>query len=261
MRQLNWAWRLLATGFSFSIFGIGGLLLSCIATPVLLILPSGAERRSQRAKALIHYACRIFIEMMCVLGVMTYAVEQRERLIHGGQLVLANHPSLLDVVILIAFIRNADCVVKQSLLNNPFTRAPIKMTGYIANSDPEQVIRLAEASIKRGNRLIIFPESTRTSPDSPITMRRGAANIALRAQCGVTPAVITCEPTTLTKEHRWYHIPERRFHLTVRFLASMDLSSYRAEQRVPVAARKLTLKLEQMFMQELDVYERTRAAD
>jgi hypothetical protein len=41
-------------------------------------------------------------------------------------MIIANHPSLIDVVFLIGLVRQANCVVKQSLWENPFTRGPVR---------------------------------------------------------------------------------------------------------------------------------------
>ena len=53
---LNRWWRVLATGFSFAAFGIGGLLLGAVVFPLLQKLPHlaqiGAHRRLQRGVAL-----------------------------------------------------------------------------------------------------------------------------------------------------------------------------------------------------------------
>ena len=66
-------------------------------------------------------------------GVLTYSVEGAEKLGRPGQMIIANHPSLIDVVFLIGLVRQANCVVKQSLWQNPFTRGPVRDAGYISN--------------------------------------------------------------------------------------------------------------------------------
>ncbi|NIB44223.1 1-acyl-sn-glycerol-3-phosphate acyltransferase [Pseudomaricurvus alkylphenolicus] len=250
-QKLNWAWRLIGTAIAFSTFGIGGLILPLIVVPTLYLLPGGPGAREMRAKAALHYAFRGFVEIMRGLGLLTYNVEQRELLNRPGQLILANHPSLIDVVFLIAFIKRADCVVKSSLLRNPFMIGPISVANYIANDSSEQVIELARQSLDRGNSLIVFPEGTRTTPGQPITMRRGAANIALRCNCPITPVVITCEPSTLTKDLKWYQIPERRFHVALKLQPQLPVAPYLEEQAPSLAARQLTRFLEQYFSQEL----------
>lgn len=47
----------------------------------------------------------------------------------AGCLVVANHPSLLDYVILASRMPRCDCIVKQALLQNPFCAALLKQQG------------------------------------------------------------------------------------------------------------------------------------
>ena len=252
---LNKYWRMAATGLCFLAFAIGGLILPWLAIPLLYLLPGGVLERERRAKALVHYSFRAFVEMMRGLGVLTYSMPDPLELNRPGQLIFANHPSLIDVVFLIAFIKRADCVVKSSLLSNPFRGGPIKMAGYIANDNPEQVIDLAAASLKRGNTLIIFPEGTRTTPGQTLSMRRGAANIALRSGSDVTPAIINCQPSTLTKDLKWYQIPQRRMHFSLILRPTLEIQEFQNQTTPARAARQLTRFLEQYFTQELVIHE------
>ena len=249
-------WRVLATGISFSLFGLGGLCLPIVLIPIIYLLPGNRLDRERRAKLAIHYTFRCFVEIMRGLGVLTYSVDNPRQFNRSGQLILANHPSLIDVVFLIAFIKRADCVVKSSITRNPFMRGTVcHIAGYIANDDPESVMEQAAASIARGNSLIIFPEGTRTTPGQPLTMQRGAANIALRAGVPITPVVITCEPTTLTKDQPWYRVPSRRIHFTMRINSMIPIAEYTREARFSVAARRLTLFLQNYFSRELMLHE------
>lgn len=256
---LDKAWRTFATAVAFSLFGIGCLILPWLAIPLLFLIPGGALGRERRAKALIRYAFRLFVEIMRGLGLLTYQLPNRELLNRPGQLLMANHPTLIDVVTLIAFTPRADCVVKGGLLRNPFTRLPIKVAGFIANDNPEQMVALARASLARGNSLVIFPESTRTTPGEPLKMMRGAANIALRAGHDITPVLIRCEPITLSKQHRWYQVPERRFTLSLTVQPNITVKSFLAGENIPLATRKLTRYLEQYFTKELNAHDRTGA--
>lgn len=254
--KMNKIWRIIATGISFTLFGLGGLVLPIVVIPFIYLVPGKKIDRERRAKLAIHYTFRWFVEIMRALGVLTYCVEDREQFNRGSQLILANHPSLIDVVFLIAFIRRADCVVKSAITKNPFMRGTVcHIAGYIANDNPELVIEQAAASIKRGNSLVIFPEGTRTTPGEPLTMQRGAANIALRAGVPITPVVITCEPTTLTKNQPWYRVPSRRFHFTMRINSTIPIAEYNIETSPSVAARRLTAFLQNYFSQELMLHE------
>lgn len=248
IKVLNRLWRQLATGFSFLIFGVGGLVLTLIVMPASLLIVDG-PRRERLVKYLIHRCFRLFTGMMAKLGVLTVEFHHLERLDRPGQLVIANHPTLIDVVFLISFMPRADCVVKSSLLRNPFTRGPVKAARYIANDDPDAVIKAAGESFARGNSLIVFPEGTRTTPSQKIELQRGAANIAIRTGQNLRPVTIECAPLTLTKNTPWYRVPERRFHMKFQVGDELDISPF-LKGKPSVMSRQLTVTIKDYFTRE-----------
>lgn len=250
-------WRLIATGLSFALFGIGGLCLRVLVFPLLALLPGDALTHRRRARATVSRLFWLFVQFMYRSGVLTYEVEGVERLGRPGQMIIANHPSLIDVVVLIAFIRDANCVVKQSLWDNPFMRGPIRAAQYISNSGSMDMLDEAADALREGQTLIVFPEGTRTTPGKPPEFHRGAAAIALRGARLVTPVVISVEPTTLTKAEPWYRIPSRRFHFRLRVGEDIDPKAFAAQGSAPIASRKLNDYLHQHFMKELALDERT----
>ena len=241
-------WRLLATGFSFLVFGIGGLLLTLTVVPMSWLI-ADQSRRERWMKYVVHRCFRFFTAMMENLGALTVETSQLDRLAQPGQLVIANHPTLIDVVFLISFMPRADCVVKSSLLKNPFTRGAVKAARYIANDDPEAVIKAAGESIARGNSLIVFPEGTRTTPGEKLRLQRGAANIAIRTRQNLRPVIIDCDPPTLTKDTPWYRVPERRLHMKFRVGEELDISPY-LEGKPSVMSRQLTAAIKDYFIRE-----------
>lgn len=228
-----YAWRLVSTALSFALFGVGGVLLRVLVFPLLSLLPGDALRRRTRARAVVSRTFRLFVEFMFRTGVLTYEVEGAERLGRPGQMVIANHPSLIDVVVLIAFIRDANCVVKQSLWENPCMRGPIRAAQYISNSGSMDMLDEAAGALQNGETLIIFPEGTRTVPGSSPEFHRGAAAIAVRGASVVTPVVISVTPTTLTKAEPWYSIPSRRFHFRLR--VGEDIDPRQFTEQAPLA--------------------------
>lgn len=254
--RINHAWRWCGTAFSFLVFGLGGLLLPLVAVPALHLLPGSLERRQQRGQRLVHYAFRFYIGLMRFLGVLSYRIEGVEKL-QQARLIIANHPSLIDVIFLVAFTPNANCVVKGKLVSNPFTRGPIRAAGYIINRDPEKVIEAANNALCRKNALVVFPEGTRSVPGKPLAFKRGAANIAIRTGVDMTPVLIRCHPTTLTKADRWYQVPRSRVHIDIRVQDPIGVAPYLQEKNPSVAARKLTADLVRYFEKELEAHERS----
>lgn len=247
IRKINYYWRLFATAVAFTLFGLGGVIVPLLALPFLYLLPGGVSKRQTFARKLVHCTFRIYIHIMRLLGILTWKIDNLERLQQPSILVLANHPTLLDVVFLVAFIPNADCIVKSRLKMNPAMRGFVALTGYIANDSAETMIDSARRSLQQGSALIIFPEGTRTKPGEELSFQRGAANIIVRTGFVPTPVIINCEPATLSKQHKWYHIPkERKFHLSFRVLDEIGMDKF-MELSPSLGARHLTRYLEDFF--------------
>lgn len=245
------------TALSFSMFGLGGMAIGIFIAPVMLVLIRDVEKRRACMRRLIQIVFRAFIGLMRILGVARYDLENTQLLQRKGLLILANHPSLIDVIYLVAHTRHADCIVNGALARNPFTRGPIKAAGYITNTDPETVVAAARDSLARGNSLILFPEGTRTTPGAPIHFRRGGANIALRAGAAITPVLLTCTPVTLTKGEPWYRIPPQQIHIRLRVLDDLPLEIDES-QPLRLRARELTCWLNDYFNKELEQFSHER---
>jgi 1-acyl-sn-glycerol-3-phosphate acyltransferase len=249
-RRDAWLWRLLATGASFAAFGIGGVILRVLILPLFALLPGGPLARRRRARAAISRAFHLHVQFMYRTRVLDFRIDGAERLGRPGQLVVANHPSLIDVVFLISQIADANCIVKQGLFRNPFTRGPVNAAQYIGNDGSMAMLERASDVLRDGQCLVVFPEGTRTAPGCAPNFHRGAAAIAMRGARTVTPVFITVEPTTLTKAEPWYRIPHRRVQVHLRVGADIDPGAF-GNAPLPIASRQLNDYLHRLFLKEL----------
>ena len=254
LKRLNRLWRVGATGFAFATFGLGGLVLRLTWLPVMALCVQSPRKRQQLGRLTVHWAFRSFIGLMHQLGLISYCINGVEKLDRRGLLILANHPTLVDVVFLISLVPNANCVVKASLGENLFTRGPIRAAGYVFNASSVGLIDDCIASIHRGDNLIIFPEGTRTPPAGMMKLQRGAANVAVRGPFNVTPVHIRCEPLGLTKGCPWWRVPPARMHFTIDVADDIAVSPFLATQEAPMAARHLTDYLHSYFSMEQTIH-------
>mgnify|MGYP001223687805 FL=1 len=253
VKKMNYSWRLFATTSAYMLFGVGGTLLPMLALSFFL-LPGSQYIRQKRTRLLVHWTFKGYIHFLRLSGVMHWKVQGKERLKKPGILVIANHPTLLDVVFLIAFMPNADCIVKSSLMMNPAMRGFVTLTGYIKNDSGKLLVEDAKKSLNNGSSLIIFAEGTRTKPDENLSFKRGAANIVIRTKNAPTPVIINCFPKTLRKSDKWYNIPDQKVNLLIRVLEEIKVNKF-TSVLPSVGARQLTKYLEEFFQKEISINE------
>ncbi len=262
---INRTWRLFGTGLSFAVFGVGGLVLALLVFPVVSLISPDRDTRTRRARAVVSRSFRSFLWMMHGLGVFDFDVDPRLREAcrsDAGLIVVANHPTLIDVVQLLAEIPHGNCIVKKALWRNPFLGLVVRATNYVPNDDSEALVSDCHAVLERGETLVIFPEATRTVPGQPMQLKRGAARIALAARVPVQIIHINCSPSTLTKSENWYQIPERRPCLRMRVGDRLDTGAFAMDGEEPSkAARRLNELMLSKFEFNQKHDERDRAGD
>ena len=250
--RLFFVWRLLATGFCFGLFGLSGLLLGFVWFPLQNLFIRQRQRRTRLARATIQAAFRIFIGLMQQLRVLRYEVTGLTSLNREGLLILANHPTLIDTVFLMALTKNAVGLLKADLQNNFFTRGVVRATGYIFNDQGMDLIDACSSAFGSGSNLIMFPEGTRTGQDGSIHLKRGAANIALRTQRNITPVIISCQPRMLPKGQPWWQVPASTAVFRIEVKEDIDITRFNNEPGgAAIAARHLNAFLQNYFTEEV----------
>ncbi|MGE5540445.1 MAG: lysophospholipid acyltransferase family protein [Gemmatimonas sp.] len=250
LRQLDRLYRQGATGFAFAWLFVGGAALAATVLPLLSLVPGHGR---ERAQAVIRLTFRWYLAMLRGLSLLRIRVEGRDRLERcRGRVIIANHPSLLDVVILMALVPNAQCIVKSALWSNRYLGGLVRRAGYIRNDlEPEALIAECRAALDRGANIIVFPEGTRSAPGFPPHFHRGFANIATRTGAPVQPVVITCSPPTLCKGEAWWAVPARRpvFRVTVSDCVSPEI--YTTYRHRSLASRHLVARIEAYYAEQL----------
>lgn len=252
---LDRTWRLCATAISFALFGLGGLVMALTAFPLFNLLVRDRERRATMAQATVHKMWWLYVRIMQAIGTLTFETHGAEMLRkERGTLVIANHPSLLDIVFIMSCMERTQCVVKAGVWRNPFMAGVVTAADYIPNmGDPERLLDDCVAALKAGNNLVIFPEGSRTPPGQKRKYQRGFARIAIRAQAPIRLVTVTCTPPTLLKGEPWYRIPPKRPHWVIRVherIEPEELQLHEGEVE-PIAVRRLCAHVERRIEESL----------
>lgn len=247
MRTLDYCRRFLATLFGFVLFGIGGVAFKLVLLPYTLKSTAGDLPRQLQARRLIGGIWRFFVRYLVWSGVLSVRYEGMEKLGRPGQLVLANHPSLLDVVLLISHAPELNCIVKKDLQNNPSMSSQIRAAGYIPNEESEAMLDTVAEAFRSGQSLLVFPEGTRTGWDGQVKMHRGAVSLGLRSASIITPVCIKMTPPNFKKGQPWYKIPPQKIRYEITVGDDILPQEWLAEKPLPIAARRLNAYLQDYF--------------
>jgi 1-acyl-sn-glycerol-3-phosphate acyltransferase len=238
---VGYYWRALRTGLAFGAFGAGALVVTFVVIPFLRLV-AGGPQLPRRVQRVVHGGFRLFEWFVGVLGLVRISRIGFERLGHRcPQLIVANHPTLIDVVLLVASLPQADCIVKKAAWRNPYFRGVAREAGYIPNDQGDTLVDTCVARLSEGRTLLLFPEGTRSPLGGLGRLQRGAAHVALRSRVPLVPVVITCDPPTLMKGQKWYDVPAQVPRLTLAVGDPIDPADFVGRgTSLPVAARHLT---------------------
>ena len=234
----------------FAVFGICGALSSAVLAPTHAVILRNPNRRARAMRSVIRRILRAYTGSMHALRLIDLEISGLDGALEPGSLIVANHPSLIDALILLAHIDGV-VVAKRSLHINPFTWGWIWGADYIVNDDAAALVETCRARILSGESLVLFPECTRTAADGVIRLRRGAAHIAVRSGCPVVPVTIEFSEPLLTKQSRWWLAPKVRPHVRIVQHGPIDTAQFtRGTRSASLAARRLTEHLEAFYTKE-----------
>jgi 1-acyl-sn-glycerol-3-phosphate acyltransferase len=240
---------------ALTVFGVCAPLLALIALPAAYLVVRDRREREVWMQRTVHRAARVylrFIDRLETLKVVGYGVDRLREV--GPHLVVANHPTLVDAVVLLALMPQADCIVSKERANNILLRGLIRSCGYLRNDGGIAIVDECADRLRAGRSLLVFPEGTRSPKHGLRRLHRGAAHIALRAPCDLLPVTITCNPPMLGKEGKWYDLADRASRMTVVVREPIATRSVLdSGVAFPVAARRLTSQLRESLEKGLDI--------
>lgn len=253
LQQINRAYRFVGQTVFWIMFGVIGLIVGFLVMPILLLTAGSPAARQAAARQVISACFGLFVWVACGMRLISCSVSGMEHFKpDGGQLILANHPTLIDVVILLSLFPQVECVIKEAVTKNPFMRTTVGSANYISNEEPAELLQNCVLRLRAGSSLLLFPEGTRTAPGKQPVFKPGAAEVALRSNAEILPVIVDCRPQFLAKHEPWYYIPIRAPHFDVRVLAPMSPREFVASNASPRQARNdLNKVLETLFVKSL----------
>lgn len=244
MLRLPWDWFAMAGAILY--WGVLGLLVTLVCGTLSFILPC---RTGEKFGRYIHHLIfLVFARYLRITGLLKADFSALSRLgnISHPIIVAPNHASLWDAVFIIARLPQAICVMKKSILRNPFLGGGSRLSGYIPAGTTTRMIRDAANALGRGGQLLLFPEGTRTLPTTRWInpLKGGCSLIAIRAGVPIHPVFIRSDSRYLQKGWPVWKPPVFPIHLSIEV----------GEPLLPLegeSAADLTRRLQAVYEQEL----------
>ncbi len=226
----------------FVIFGIGAGVISFMLFPLVQIFVK-KENRKLYYSNIIHYSWKFFYRMFEVTKMIKVNVEDKEKITNlSGQIVVASHPSLIDIIILVGLIPKSICLAKQSLTKN-FLLKNILTNIYITNDvDIEEFKKNAIDALNQGYNVIIFPTGTRHKPNEELKVHKGAAMLAIAAQKPVVPISIKCSYGFLQAGQPIYECGSKIVMYNIKLMPEIDTMELQKDASSEISLRNLISK-------------------
>ncbi len=146
----------------------------------------------------------------------------------GPFVVVANHQSILDILMLCRLPREMKWVAKEALFKVPVAGWMLRMAGDIPirRGDPEsggEALAKAKAYLERGMSVMIFPEGTRSAKGTLLPFKSGAFRLAIDAGVPVLPIAVQGTAHGMPKGGPWVR-PCRAF---ARILEPVEVGALR----------------------------------
>ena len=228
-------WPLAWLGLQLNLLVLGALSVGWNLLALLLypLLPRALGVRVGRT--MIAHGYRWFWRIARASGMLQLDASVLDSLREErGLIVVANHPSMLDAVMLVARLPLSFCIMKNSLMHNPLLGPGARLARYVRNDTAFGMVQCAVKELRAGGQLVLFPEGTRTTqqPVNPL-LHASFALIAKRAQAPVQVVYIDTDSPYLGKGWPLWRLPPLPIRFCVRmgprFAAPQDHETLVAE--------------------------------
>jgi len=213
--RLLWPLACLALQAHLLVLGLMSLGWNLVALVLYPVLPRPLGLRVGRMMIARGYGW--FWSLAAFTGMMRLRAEALDTLrSEAGLIVVANHPSMLDAVMLVARLPARACIMKASLAYNPFLGPGARLARYIRNDSAYGMVQCAVRDLQEGGQLVLFPEGTRTTQAPINPFHASFAIIAKRAQVPVQAVFIDTVSPYLGKGWPLWRLPPLPIRFTVR---------------------------------------------
>jgi len=179
---------LLNTIYCFLYF-LAGCIIIRLYIALLYVLPVGRQRKSDSVHKVLYGFTRLFLNTM--ITVKTIRNNPYGESFEKPALVIANHQSFIDILLLLSTTPKIVMVTNSWVWNSPFFGRIVRYAGF--HHTEEGYDALADSlkeQVAAGYSVVVFPEGTRSADCSIRRFHKGAFYLAERLGLDILPIVL-----------------------------------------------------------------------
>ena len=219
---------------SFFVFGLGAALLNFFVFPFI-------KNNKTLCSDIIHYAWKFFVYFMMILGLFKLDIKNLSKI--ENKVIVATHPSFIDIVILIALIPHSTCFVKKELAYNPILKNLVNSIFITNEVELEELKSESKKMLDLGFNVIIFPSGIRHRRNEFPKIKKGASLIALNANKNIVPIRFFSNDDFMFINQPFYEVGEKRVTFELEQLPEINVQDFISASEI-VSKKKITQQIE-----------------
>lgn len=179
---------LLNTTYCFLYFFVGCIVIQfCMA--VLAILPIKRQKKKDCVHKVIYFFTRLFLNSM--ITVKTERKNTCGESFEKPALIIANHQSFVDILLLLSITPKLVMVTNQWVWNSPFFGRIVRYADF-RNIDAgyDALVNALRKQVEAGYSIVVFPEGTRSADCTVQRFHKGAFYMAEKLNLDIIPVVL-----------------------------------------------------------------------
>ncbi|MFN0304296.1 MAG: lysophospholipid acyltransferase family protein [Burkholderiales bacterium] len=195
---VRWVWERVVFWVALGVLAGSGIVVTGFALISAPFLP--AKIRVRMGQGILHRFFRRYFRWLSATGLFRFDLDEIACLAQERPMVLvANHPALLDAMLVAARLPRVVGIMKADVRLSPVYAGSALLAGYARGDRPVEMIHAMVNALGSGQHVLVFPESTRTVREPVNAFKGNFALIAKQARVPVQALIIETNSPYLRK--------------------------------------------------------------
>ena len=190
-----------------TIYAFGLFVIGCFTVQLIILLTNLFICQKTRREAFVHLITCWFTDwfIRVMPTVKRIKVNEHNEDFTKPALIIANHQSFIDILLLLGLNRKFIMVTNSWVWNSPFFGRIVRFLGFFHTAEGyENSIESLKQKVDRGYSIVVFPEGTRSKDNEIKRFHKGAFYIANKLNLDIIPIIIYGTGLVSSKNQPFY---------------------------------------------------------